>query len=133
MPHYMSDDMFLLLIVVMVALAIITVLLAFLLYSRNRRATHANRHLMAARLLAFELDPDNLGKSNVMLRERIDKQDYLLRYSQMLVQSYADYAAVLEGAKAVAAASNPANVQLVDVNTGLPLRKPVPEPAVAGV
>lgn len=127
MPHYMSDDMFLLLVVTMIGLVILAVLLAFLLFFENKRARHTTKMLQESRLHAFELDPDNLAKSNDILRDRIRKQEHLLTYGQMLTQSYADYCATLEGAKAVAAADNPAKVQLVHPATGLPLRKPQPE------
>lgn len=127
MPHYMSDDMFLLLTVLGIGLMVLTVLLAALLVRENHRADHSTKLLREARLRAFELDPNELEKSNRLLRSELADKSYLVRYLQMLVQNYADYATTLETAKAVASATNPANVQLVDVSTGLPLRKPDPD------
>lgn len=124
MPHYMSDDMFLLLVVIGFGLIILAVLLVFLLVGENQRAKQLTAHLRTAKLDLFQLDPDNLAKSNEVLRERNLDLASRVTWMQMLLQSYSDYTGMLEGAKAVAVKDDPNSVQLVHPATGLPLRRP---------
>lgn len=116
---FMSEDMFAVLMAIMIGLVLIAIVALVLAYSENRRAKHATRKLAHARLQLFELDPDMLVTRNKAYREINSYLRHQVTSGKELLQVYADYATTIEAklsaalVKAEPRKERPATIELV--------------------